>query len=158
RHGLDDGVAYTAVTASAPAARLRHYIAGYAHRGPALIRFEAGTNDPFDAVAILNLVHAAQPIDAREMWAHRFADYVAVCEQRFPALKSANDAAFAASPFASVDVVRFFIETGPPRTEEEVRRELAAARAQYAQSFDRPTEAEQQSFCARLPQFLREAA
>lgn len=158
RHGIDKSVVYTTLDDSRPSEPFRYYTAGYALRGPALIKFEAITNDTADTIAILNLVHSAAAVDALEMWAFRFGDYKAVCEDRFPMYRADNDNAFASSPFARVDLVRFFMQRRPSLSEEETRNELAAARQGYAKDFDGLPEAERRSFCEGLPRFIAEAA
>jgi len=123
-----------------------------------VVKFEAFTNDAADTVAILNLVHSAKAIDALEMWTFRFADYKAVCEQQFPMYKTENDAAFASSPFATVDVVRFFMQQSSSSTEEGVRQQLDAARQSYAKEFVGRSQSEQHSFCEAFPRLIGEAA
>ena len=150
----------TFVTLEDPRANepFRYLSVGYTQRGPSLIRFQATTNAPAETAAVLELVQSAKAEDALEMWALRFSDYAAVCEQRFPAYKSNNAAALAASPFAKVDVVRFFMQQDAKRTEEQTRKELAALRERYTREFDAAPAAERESFCAGLPGFIDVAA
>jgi hypothetical protein len=158
RHGIDKSVIYTTLHDPRPAEPFRYLTIGYAHKGPAVVKFEALTNDAIDIVAILNLVHSAKAIDALEMWAFRFSDYKAVCEEQFSMYKSDNDAAFTSSPFAAVDLVRFFMQQNPSRTEEGTRKELDEARQSYSKEFDSRPQAERQSFCEAFPRLIAEAA
>ena len=158
RHGVDESVTYTTLHDPRPTEPFRYLTIGYAPRGPAVVKFEAFTNDAADTVAILNLVHSAKAIDALEMWTFRFADYKAVCEQQFPMYKTENDAAFASSPFATVDVVRFFMQQSSSSTEEGVRQQLDAARQSYAKEFVGRSQSEQHSFCEAFPRLIGEAA
>jgi hypothetical protein len=131
---------------------------GYAHRGPALIRFEALTNDAADIDAVLNLVHSARALDALQMWALRFGDYKSACEARFPDYKAANDRAYASSPFAAVDLVQYLMQSDSSLTQESIRESLDAARRQYAANFDKEPPSRRREFCEGFPRWVAEAA
>lgn len=152
------GVTYTTLEDPRPGEPYKYLSVGYVERGPAMIRFQATTNDPAHTAAVLELVASARAQDALEMWALRFSDYKAVCEERFPAYKSNNAAAFAASPFAKVDLVRFFMRADASRTEAGTREELAAVRARFAKEFDAASPEEREPFCAAYPTFIGAAA
>jgi hypothetical protein len=151
-------MAYTTLEDPRAGEPFKYLTVGYAQRGPSMIRFQATTNDPADTAAVLSLVQSARAEDALEMWALRFSDYEAVCAERFPAYRNNNAAALAASPFARVDLVRFFLRQDSKRTEPELRKELAAVRERFAREFDAAPAEEREPFCASLPRFIGDAA
>jgi len=151
-------VTYATLEDPRPGEPYKYLTVGYTQRGPSMIRFQATTNDSADTAAVIDLVESARAEDALEMWALRFADYTAVCEQRFPGYKNNNSAAFAASPFAKVDVARFFMKQDASRTEATTRRELGAVRERFAREFDAAPQDEREPFCAALPRFIADAA
>lgn len=151
-------VTYTTLEDPRPGEPYKYLTVGYAQRGPAVIRFQATSNAPADTAAVIELVRSARAEDALEMWALRFSDYKAVCEERFPAYRNNNAAAFAASPFAKVDVVRFFMRQDASRTEATTRKELAAVRERFAREFDAAPQDEREPFCAGYPRFIDDAA
>jgi hypothetical protein len=99
-----------------------------------------------------------EAIDALAMWALRLGDYRATCETRFPAYREANDRAYAASPFAAVDVMQAFRQLDPSEPEEAVRHGLAQARHGFAQEFDLDTAERRRAFCEGFPRWVQEAA
>ena len=153
-----NGVVYVVLEDSRPSEPLRYLAAGYVHRDTALLRFQAAYNAPADLQPFLALLSGAVAMDALTMWAMRLGDYRAVCEERFPAGKVANDGAFFASPFASVDVVQAFLKREPAQTERGVRDILAKAREGFAKSFDGAPAERRQSFCEGFPRWVAEAA
>lgn len=157
-HGKDKRVIYTTLHDNRPSTPFRYLTVGYAHKGPAVIKFTALTNDAVDTIAILSLVDEAKAIDALEMWALRFGDYKAACEDRFPAYKAANEKAFQASPFATVDVAGFYMRSDPSLTRDDIDKTLKTIRASFAESFDRDPKAKRQAFCEGFPRWIVEAA
>jgi len=158
-YGADAGVVYATLQLARPAAGGHRYLTiGYAHKGPALLKFQHGSVGAPDLAPLLRLVGDARPLDALPMWALRLGDYRATCETRFPATREANDRAFAASPFAAVDTVQAFLKLDPSLPEQKVRDELAAARRGFAEEFDLDTLERRQSFCEGFPRWVAEAA
>ena len=155
-YGKDKSVIYTTLQESRPSQPFRFTTLGYAVKGPAVIWFEALTNDALDNLEVLKLVDAAKPVDALGMLALRFADYKAVCDERFPNYGAANEAALSSSPFSNVDVVRFVMGYAS-LAEEDARKQLDAARKSYAESFDSQPSARKQAFCENFPLWLTEA-
>lgn len=151
-------VAYVTLEDARPGESYRYLTVGYAHKGPALLKFELRSNDPASAGPVLALVDGARPVDALEMWALRLGDYRAVCEERFPAYKAANDSAFAASPFAAVDLVQLFVKSEPGATDDAARARLADVRKGFAKEFDRDEPERKRSFCEGFPRWVAEAA
>jgi hypothetical protein len=92
------------------------------------------------------------------MWAWRLGDYRAVCAERYPELKEANDRAFAASPFASVDVPAFFLQRVESPAPEKIHNMLDEARRGYAADFDRDPEERKRAFCEGFPEWVAEAS
>lgn len=156
RHGADQSVVYAILPESAGGPKYRAM--GYTQRGPSVIRFEATADDADRLRAILDLVDSAKAVDVLEMWAYRFADYRTVCAERFPDYRADNEAAFAASPFAAADVMRFFLQHSSARSEEGVRKLLGDATQSFAREFDRAPQEEKQSFCKAFPQLIAKAA
>ena len=120
--------------------------------------FNPKRTGPAEIESILDIVRNARAIDAREMWALRLGDYKAVCEERFDANRSANDAAFAASPFAAVDLVQFFRKQDASLTPESIRDMLAKARRGFGEALDQEPPESAQSFCEGFPASVAEAA
>src|SRR5438105_15403860 len=109
---------------------------------------QTSSNLSSPALAILlELIASVKAIDALQMWAWRLGDYRAVCAQHYPELKEANDRAFAASPFASVDVPAFFLQRVASPTPEKVRNILDEGRRSYAADFDRDPVEQKRAFC-----------
>ncbi len=156
-YGGDPRVVYATLTDPRPDEPYRLLTAGYRVIGPAVIHFYHLGSDPAQVRQVLEVVASARPLDTREIWAWRLADYKAVCEARFPAYRRANDAAFASSVFARVDVVKFFRDTTPTRA-EDIPGQLARGREDYAKQFDAGTAAEKRSFCEGFPKWVAEAA
>lgn len=156
RHGADQSVVYVMLPDAKGEPRYRAM--GYTQRGPSVIRFEASADDAAQLKVILDLVDSAKAIDVLEMWAYRFADYKTVCAERFPGYRADNETAYAASPFAKADVVRFFMEHSSARTEEGVRKLLDGATQSYAKQFDGTPEDERRTFCEAFPRLIGKAA
>jgi hypothetical protein len=154
-HGEDKSVVYITVR---NARSSRYQTLGYALKGPAVIKFQAFTNTPADLVPILELVRSAKAIDALESWALRFGDYKAACEDRFPQYRAANQDAFLASPFASVNVARFIMKMDSSLTEDKVQASLDATRTSFARNLDRESQEKKQAFCEGFPQWISDAA
>jgi len=158
-HGADASVVYATVQLERPAAGGYRYLSiGYAHKGPALIKFQMGSAGAPELAPLLQLVSEAKPLDALAMWALRLGDYRATCETRYPAFKAANDRAYEASPFAAVDTVQAFMKLDPAQPEPQVREGLAAARRGFAEEFDLDTPERRQAFCEGFPRWVAEAA
>lgn len=157
-HGTDGGIVYATLQFARPAEGYRYMTIGYAHRGPALLKFQQLSIAAPKLDLLLRLVQDAKAIDALAMWALRLGDYRATCESRFPAYKDANDRAYAASPFAAVDVVQAFTKLDPAQTEQAVREGLAQARLGFAEEFDRDLPERKQAFCEGFPRWVAEAA
>lgn len=157
-YGPDKRVLYTTIEDTRAESAFRFLTVGLAEKGPALVRFWVASQDAAAAQAVLQIVESAWALDAREMWALRLEDYRATCATRFPEVRAANDAAYAASPFAAVDLVQFFISTGPGLTEARVREHLEKVRKGFADSFDREREARRRAFCEGFPRWVSAAA
>jgi hypothetical protein len=157
-HGADAGIAYVTLQFARPVDGYRYMTLGYAHKGPALLKFQLASAAAPELGPLLRLVQDAKALDALAMWALRLGDYRATCAERFPATREANDRAHAASPFAGVDVVQAFLELDPSQTEQAVRDGLAQARRAFAQEFDSDTQERRQAFCEAFPRWVAEAA
>lgn len=157
-HGADAAIVYATLQLDRPVEGHRYLTVGYAHKGPALLKFQHGSAGVPDLAPLLRLVGDAKAIDALAMWALRLGDYRATCETRFPAVREANDRAFAASPFAAVDTVQAFMKLDPSEPEEAVRNGLAQARRGFAEEFDQDTPERRRAFCEGFPRWVEEAA
>lgn len=157
-HGKDKSVIYVTLHDRRSSASFRYLTFGYSLKGPAVIKFEARTNDAIDTIAILDLVHTAKATDALGMWALRFGDYKAACEERFPAYGTANEKAFNSSPFATVDITRFFMQLDPSLTLDDANKALGTVRVSFAESFDKEPKDKRQSLCEGFPRWIDEAA
>ncbi|HEY5638376.1 MAG TPA: hypothetical protein VIS77_15915 [Burkholderiales bacterium] len=151
-------VLYTTIEDARAGPAFRFLTVGLAEKGPALVRFWVASQDAVASQEVLRIVESGWAIDAREMWALRLEDYRATCATRFPEFRAANDAAYAASPFAAVDLVQFFISTGPGLTEARVREHLEKVRKGFADSFDREPDARRRAFCEGFPRWVASAA
>lgn len=136
----------------------RYFAVGFAHRSTALLKFHAKFGDRAALPSFLELVASAKAIDALPMWAWRLGDYRAVCTERYPELKEANDRAFKASPFASVDVPAFFFQRIESPTPEKVRDMLDKGRRGFAAEFDRGSVEQKRAFCEGFPEWVAEAS
>ncbi|MFY9314766.1 MAG: hypothetical protein WAO95_04305 [Burkholderiales bacterium] len=157
-HGADAGIVYATLQFARPAEDYHYMTLGYAHRGPALLKFQVLSTGAPRLDPLLRLVQEAKAIDALAMWALRLGDYRATCAERFPAYKDANERVYAASPFGAVDVVQAFLKLDPSQTEQAVRDGLAQARRGFAQEFDSDTPERRQAFCEGFPRWVAEAA
>lgn len=157
-YGPDKRVLYTTIEDARAGPAFRFLTVGLAEKGPALVRFWVASQDAAAAQEVLRIVESGWALDAREMWALRLEDYRATCASRFPEVRAANDAAYTASPFAAVELVKFFISTGPGLTEDRVREHLEKVRKGFADSFDRESEARRRSFCEGFPRRVASAA
>ena len=157
-HGPDGAIAYATLQFARPVEGYRYMTLGYAHKGPALLKFQQLSIAAPKFDLLLRLVQDAQAVDALAMWALRLGDYRATCESRFPATKDANDRAYAASLFAAVDVVQELMKLDPAQTEQSVRDGLARARRDFAEEFDLDQPARKQAFCDDFPRWVAEAA
>lgn len=157
-YGADAGIVYVTLPLARSAEGHRSMTLGYAHKGPALIKFQLASAGAPELEPLLRLVQQAKAIDALAMWALRLGDYRATCETRFPAYKEANDRAYAASPFAAVDLVQAFMQLEPSQTEQAVRESLAQARRGFAEDFDTDLPERKQAFCEGFPRWVAEAA
>jgi hypothetical protein len=155
--GTDDALVYVTLTDTRPDQKFRLKTMGYRLNGPAVINFEHFTNDQSLIQKILDVVLAAESLDAREMWAWKLADYKSVCQEHFPEFSSANTAAFDSSTFASVDIIQFF-QSLASRGPETVRAELEKGRASYAKIFDKEPLEWKRNFCKNYPAWVAEAA
>lgn len=153
--GADKSVAYTMLEDPRPNQDFRFLVVGFAIRGPGLIQFTAAANEAASYQEVLKIVEAAKSLDALEIWALRLGDYKATCNERFPASATANDAAFASSRFAKVDLVKFLMGNDASLTEEAVRKQLANVRQAFAQSFDAESAERKQAFCSSFPQWVK---
>lgn len=113
--GTRPEVTYVTLTDSRPnPGEFRILTTGFSVNGPAVIHFQHLSNDLSQIQQILDVVQGARAMDALEILAWKLNDYKTVCEERNPAYKQANDVAFQASPFPSVDIARFW-QTVPLR-------------------------------------------
>ena len=157
--GARPEVAYITLTDSRPKpGELRLYTTGFSINGPAVIKFEHFSNTAREIQSVLDIVQSAKTIDAHEVWAWRLNDYKIVCEERYPAYKSANDSAFRASAFSSVDIVRFWQASWPSLSAEQVQKNLDDGRLYYAKTFDNLSVEERRRFCQSFPSSVKEAA
>lgn len=129
---------------------------GFSVNGTAVINFLLQSNDPNDVSKILEIVQSARTIDALTVWASKLSDYQSVCAERYPDLKAANEAAFKASPFASVDLVAFWTKEG--KTREEISAASEANRKSYAEIFNQKPESYRVAVCKNFPQWVALAA
>jgi hypothetical protein len=157
-HGADRSITYTLLEDADPGDEAKFLIAGYALKGTAVIQFQATAMQAADLTDVLTVVARTRALDARALWALRFADYNAVCGQRFPAFSAVNAEALAASPLSEIDLLAYFKQQEPAWTDEAVQRHLEKTRQGFANSFGEKPAAEQRSFCQRLPKLLAEAA
>jgi hypothetical protein len=157
-HGAEGAITYATLQFARPVEGYRYMTLGYAHKGPALLKFQQLSVAAPKLDLLLRLVQDAQAVDGLAMWALRLGDYRATCESRFPAYKEANDRAFAASPFAAVDVVQAFQKLDPSQSEQAVRDGLAQARKGFAEEFDLDQPERKQAFCEGFPRWVAEAA
>lgn len=155
---LGDDVFYVVLEHARATGRNRYFAAGFAHRSTALLKFHAKFGARAALVTFLELVASAKAIDALPMWAWRLGDYRAVCMQRYPELKETNDRAFAASPFAAVDVHAFFLQRVESPTPEKVRNLLEEGRRSYAAEFDGDSVEKKRAFCEGFPVWVAEAS
>ena len=156
-YGADKSVVYTTLEDSRQDQPFRFLTAGFAIKGPALIQFSVATNEAAASEEVLKITAAAKSLDALEVWALRLGDYKATCNERFSAYAKANDAAFASSKFAKVDLVKFVMGNDATLTEEAVRKQLANVREGFAQSFDAETPERRKTFCSKFPQWVKNA-
>jgi hypothetical protein len=157
--GTRPEVVYVTLTDSRPKpGEFRLYTTGFSVNGPAVIKFEHFSNDAREAQNVLDVVQGAKTIDAREVWAWRLNDYKIVCEERYPAYKPANDAAFRSSAFSSVDILRFWQTSFTSMSVEQVQKNLKDGRLYYARTFDNLSVGERQRFCESFPTWVKEAA
>jgi hypothetical protein len=155
--GTAPEVIYATLTDSRPApGEFVLLTEGFSVNGTAIIHFLIQSNDLNDVRKILDVVQSARTIDALPMWAWKLSDYKSVCAERFAEHKTANDAAFKASPFASVDFVGFWTPEG--KTLEEVSTSLETKRKEYAKHFDGKPPSERLAFCKNFPQWVALAA
>ncbi len=153
-----DDMIYVVLEHAKATGRDRYFAAGFAHRSTALLKFQAKFGGRAALATFLDLVASAKAIDALPMWAWRLGDYRAVCAQLYPELKEANDRAFGASPFASVDVPAFFRQRVESPTPEKVRNMLDEGRRSYAADFDRDPVEQKRGFCEGFPKWVAEAS
>lgn len=155
--GTSPEVIYATVTDSRPApGEFVLLTQGFSVNGTAVIHFLLQSNDPNDVRKILDVVQSARAMDALPMWAWKLSDYKSVCAERFAEYKTANDAAFEASTFASVDTIGYWTKEG--KTREEVAAGREASRKQYAGIFDQKPPSERLAFCKNFPQWVTLAA
>jgi hypothetical protein len=155
-YGASAGVVYITLEDSRRGEHFRYLTLGYAYKGVAVLSFEASANKLADIGPVLALVDGARPVDALEMWALRLRDYRAVCEERFPAYKEANDRAFAASPFAAAGLGQESVKAAP-----EPANVVAIARQRlmdFAAAFDGSPLERRRSFCEGFATWVAEAA
>jgi hypothetical protein len=156
-HGKTGAVTYTTLEDNRPGEQFRFLTIGFATRGTAVIKFHALTNDAMDYVSVLNIVYGAKALDAREMWALRFADYNGVCAERYPDLAEANAQALQRSNLSKVDLVEFLRRGQPDLSNEAVAAKLLDVRKGYARSFDLQPSAKRRQFCESMPEMLATA-
>ena len=155
--GANGALVYVTLTDTRPDQKFRLKTMGYRLNGPSVIKFEHFAKNKSQIQKLLDVVLAAESLDAREIWAWKLTDFKIVCQVRFPEFKSANAAAFGSSVFASVDIVQFFqsiASAGP----EKVRAQLEKGRQSYATSFDRESDEWKRNFCKDFPTWVSEAA
>ena len=157
-YGTGQEVVYATLTDPRPDQRFRLQTVGYRLTGPAVIEFRYSANEAADVQRVLDVVRVADALDALEVWAWKLTDYGIVCEERFPAFKSANAAAFALSIFSSVDLVRFFQSVAPSATEAEVHEHMLEGRQSFAARFDSEPRVWRESFCRKFPTWVTKAA
>jgi hypothetical protein len=156
--GIRPEVVYVTLTDSRPkAGEFRLYTTGFSVNGPAVIKFEHFSSDGSDLRQILEVIQSANTIDALEVWAWRLNDYRIVCEERFPAYKTTNDAAYRSSLFSSVDVLSFWQTASSSKVIEQVPKDLEARRLSYARTFDDMPIAQRQRFCEGFPNSVKAA-
>jgi hypothetical protein len=156
--GIRPEVVYVTFKDSRPkAGEFSLYTTGFSVNGPAVIKFEHFSNDARGLRQILEVVQSANTIDALEVWAWRLNDYRIVCEERFPAYKTTNNAAYQSSPFSSVDVLRFWQAAASLKDIAQVPKDLEAGRLSYARTFDDMPLAQRQRFCEGFPTSVKAA-
>lgn len=156
-HGKNGAVTYTTLEDSRRGEQFRFLTVGFATRGTAVLKFHAVTNSALDYEGVLNIVYQAKALDAQEMWALRFADYIAICAERFPEFTEVNSNALQSSRLSSVNTVEFIKRNRPELTTEAAERKLLDGRKGYAKSFDMQSIVKQRQFCQRIPDFLATA-
>ena len=155
--GTSPEVHYVTITDSRPApGEFVLLTQGFSVNGTAVINFLLQSTDPNDVSKILEIVQSARTIDALTVWTSKLSDYQSVCAERFPEHKAANEAAFKASPFASVDLVGFWLKEG--KTREEISALMEASRKSYADIFNQKTETYRVAVCKNFPQWVALAA
>lgn len=136
----------------------RLMISGFAEKGPALISFTFYANDEAEFGRLFNIIEQAEAMDAVGVLAWRLGDLKAVCEGRFSQYTKANEAAFASSDFAGIDVATA-VKTAlsPTETADAVRTSLNEARAGFAKSFDDEGRERGEAICRTFPTVLSQA-
>ena len=136
----------------------RYMVSGFAEKGPALIGFQYYANEEADFASLLAIVEQAEAMDAVGVLAWRLGDLKAVCAERFPSYREANDAAFASSGFAGVDVVAAVkAALSLSQSSDEIRANLVTARAGFARSFDAEGRESGEAICRAFPKALSQA-
>ena len=153
-YGAKPGVVYVTLENPRRADGARYMTLGYAYKGTAVIGFELAANSPADVARVLGLVDGARALDALEMWTLRLKDFLAVCGERFPAYKEANERAFAASPFAAVNAVREAAQPEPSTVQLVARQRLM----DFTTAFDGNLPERRRYFCEGFPQWVARAA
>jgi hypothetical protein len=153
--GANPGIAYITLEDRRGRDYFRYLTLGYAYKGAALLNFELASDNLADLGPVLALVDGARAIDALEMWTLRLRDLQAVCEERFPAYKEANDRAFASSPFASVDPVRQEVKAEKPSSVVAIARQRLM---EFVAAFDSNPPERRRFFCEGFPKWVAEAA
>ncbi|OGI64796.1 MAG: hypothetical protein A2W18_00660 [Candidatus Muproteobacteria bacterium RBG_16_60_9] len=158
-YGSGVPVLYATLTDKRRGESYRYLTRGLYVRGPFIIKFEHLTNDAsgVELSRILKTVHSAEPLDAMAIFTWKLSDYKTICGERFPELKSKNDAAFSSSKFANVDWVKLMQPSDGSSTSEQISTRFEKAKQQLAESFAKRPPDEFQSFCQSFPAQVKEA-
>ena len=125
--GSGPALYYATLTHKYPERNNARITRGYYIKGPFVIRFEHESRADFAAELepIFEVVLSAEALDADAILAWKLYDYKAICSQAFPALQDGNDAAFAGSPFASVDWFSGILASRENTSRDQLADELA---------------------------------
>jgi hypothetical protein len=159
-YGKSDPVFYATLTDKHPNTDFRYLTRGVYAKPPLVIWFTHLSNDStqMQLTRILELVHSAEPLDARPIIASKLAYYIAGCSARFPANAGRYRAAYAASAFSTADVLKFYREQ--PRASgdgRDIEAALAEETASFVKEMQKIPSNVAANVCESVPQWIRDA-
>lgn len=158
-YGSGSPVLYATLTDRSTNSGYRHLTRGLYVKGTFVVEFYHATGDASgtELDRILRVVHSAEPLDALAFLSWKLSDYKAICEEQFPPLKAANDAAFSASMFANVDWVGLLQAQNPDMTRGKIAALFEQARQELAAELAKGPADEWERFCRAYPRQVDEA-